>query len=255
MMKSVYPLQAVCHCFLIESNDGLILVDTGIGEHDFENRNRLGFSSVVLGLSRDKSEAAVNQVKALGYSVDDVRHIIPTHLDYDHAGGISDFPNATVHTLRSEYEAATGRLSFVEAQRYRQKQWRSHSKWAIHDEKFGESWLGFDAVREIPGLPPEILLIPLFGHTAGHFGVAVQTSSGWLLHVGDAYYDHRELEVLDSPPLSLSLLQRLLHGNFYLALGNQRKLKELSQNHPEVNIVCSHDPKEFESCVSGAQKP
>lgn len=29
-----------------------------------------------------------------------------THLDFDHAGGISDFPHATVHVLATEYNAA-----------------------------------------------------------------------------------------------------------------------------------------------------
>ena len=42
----------------------------------------------------------------LGFSPDDVRHIVLTHLDFDHAGGIEDFPNARVHVLAREREAA-----------------------------------------------------------------------------------------------------------------------------------------------------
>ncbi|MGP3965322.1 hypothetical protein ACTWPT_56180 [Nonomuraea sp. 3N208] len=43
-------------------------------------------------------------------------------------------------------------------------------------------------MRQLNGLPPEILLIPLAGHSRGHSGVAVDTGATWLLHAGDAYF-------------------------------------------------------------------
>jgi glyoxylase-like metal-dependent hydrolase (beta-lactamase superfamily II) len=48
--------------------------------------------------------------------------------------------------------------------------------------------MGFEAVRDLDGLPPEILLVPLAGHTWGHSAVAIDTGDGWLLHAGDAYF-------------------------------------------------------------------
>ncbi|MFD0510570.1 MBL fold metallo-hydrolase [Streptomyces aureus] len=36
----------------------------------------------------------------LGYAVDDVRHIVLTHLDLDHAGGLPDFPRARFTSTR-----------------------------------------------------------------------------------------------------------------------------------------------------------
>ncbi len=33
---------------------------------------------------------------------------------------------------------------------------------------------------------PEILLVPLTGHTRGHCGVVIATSNGWLFQCGDA---------------------------------------------------------------------
>ena len=38
----------------------------------------------------DPAETAVQQVKALGYSPSDVRHVLLTHLDRDHAGPEAD---------------------------------------------------------------------------------------------------------------------------------------------------------------------
>lgn len=54
---------------------------------------------------------------------------------------------------------------------------------------------GFESVRSLPGLPPEILFVPLPGHTYGHVGAAVQIASGqWLLQAGDAYFYRREMD-------------------------------------------------------------
>ena len=57
----------------------------------------------------DPAETAVRQVEALGYSKSDVRHLLLTHLDRDHAGGIPDFPNAKVHVHHREYDMAVTR--------------------------------------------------------------------------------------------------------------------------------------------------
>lgn len=245
LLPSVFPQEVGCHVLLIETSNGLVLVDTGLGEQDFDNPKRLGIMRHFLGIKGNRSETAVQQIRKLGFSPRDVRHIIPTHLDLDHAGGIVDFPNAKIHTLRREFDAAMNRDSFISRNRYRSCHWTSETKWAIQDENYGEDWFGFKAVREIPDLPPEILLIPLFGHTKGHFGVAIQSKSKWLLHAGDAYYDYRELSLTEKPGLGLRLFQAIVHDDYRLAMLNQKRLKQLSLNHPEIEVFCAHDPVEF----------
>jgi glyoxylase-like metal-dependent hydrolase (beta-lactamase superfamily II) len=73
------------------------------------------------------------------------------------------------------------------ASAYRPKQWDEVQHWKYYAPG-GEPWFGFEAVRDLEGLPPEILLIPLAGHTRGHAGIAIKTADGWLLHAGDAYF-------------------------------------------------------------------
>jgi glyoxylase-like metal-dependent hydrolase (beta-lactamase superfamily II) len=251
LLKTVFPSEVICHCFLIETNDGLILVDTGLGENDFKDTRRLGLMSHFLGVSGGPEEAAVHQIKKLGFSPDDVRHIIPTHLDLDHAGGIIDFPKAKVHTLEPEYKMAMNPNSFLNKQRYRGCHWSTDTQWVVHQENYGEKWFGFDAVREIPDLPPEVLIIPLFGHTAGHFGVAVQTDSGWVLHAGDSYYDHRELTLSEPPLIGWKMFQRIVHSNYSKAMQNQKRLHHLATNNQDsIKVVCSHDSSEFHSCTA-----
>ncbi|NEU36475.1 MBL fold metallo-hydrolase, partial [bacterium LRH843] len=70
-------------------------------------KQRLGQLVARIGKIEQNVElTAIAQVQKLGFSPKDVKHILVSHLDFDHAGGISDFPNATVHILSNEYNAA-----------------------------------------------------------------------------------------------------------------------------------------------------
>src|SRR3954471_19518212 len=89
----------IAHCLLVETErDGLVLVDTGFGTRDIEGVTglRAPFKRLV-GPTLDHSETALSQLPGLGYRAEDVKHIVVTHLDLDHAGGLADFPHAKVH--------------------------------------------------------------------------------------------------------------------------------------------------------------
>ena len=112
-----------CHCLLIEGDDGLILVDSGLGVEDVNEPRRLGYLFNAMVRPRlDVAETALRQVADLGYRPGDVRHIVPTHLDLDHAGGLSDFPGAAVHVFAAELRAASHRATLGERNRYRKAQ-------------------------------------------------------------------------------------------------------------------------------------
>ncbi|HYE01163.1 MAG TPA: MBL fold metallo-hydrolase [Alphaproteobacteria bacterium] len=243
----------VCHCLLIETDaHGLVLVDTGFGLRDVATpRPRLaGFFLASNRPQLRESETAVRQIQALGHSVGDVRHIVLTHLDFDHAGGLEDFPGATVHVLERELRAARDeRTGFIASRRYRPGQWDDGVRWSPYAPQ-GESWFGFDCVRDLPGLPPEILMVPLAGHTWGHAGVAVSGPGGWLLQAGDAYFYRHEMDVR-SPRCTpgLSAYQRMMEVDRAARLHNQERLRGLLRQHGgEVRVVCSHDAAELEAC-------
>ena len=89
----VMPDRLVAHCLLVEGADGLTLVDTGLGAGDVADPKRLGGPFVkAVGATLDLDETAVAQVQALGYAPADVREIVLTHLDLDHAGGLGRLP-------------------------------------------------------------------------------------------------------------------------------------------------------------------
>jgi glyoxylase-like metal-dependent hydrolase (beta-lactamase superfamily II) len=249
----------VTHCLLIETAHGLVLVDTGYGLQDVQHpRARLAWTwPTVLNAQLRERDTALRQIEALGYTARDVRHIVLTHLDFDHAGGIEDFPHARVHVMEAERAAAERkRRGFVTRQRYRPLQWDGVRDWRTYAAG-GEPWFGFEAVRSLDGLPPEILMVPLSGHTAGHAGVAIATPQGWLLHAGDAYL-HRAQMDLAAPhcPWGLAVYERIMDTDRPARRSNQQRLHDLKRDEgSRVELFCSHDARSFHDLRSRTSAP
>lgn len=240
------PGHLVCHCLLIETPETLIMVDTGLGTRDIaEPKQRLGTSFGMTFKPRlALEETAIAQVRALGHDPRDVRHIITTHLDLDHAGGLADFPEAQVHVLQPELDQIL-KPSWQDKMRFRPAQFDHQPGWQVHAEP-GESWFGFEGIRAIPGLSTDVLLIPLIGHTKGHVGVAVREGERWLLHCGDAYYHHSQMEPEPQVPLGLSFFQTVIAALPSERVRNLARLQTLARDHgDEVDIFCSHSPVEL----------
>jgi len=236
----------ICHCLLIETGQGLVLVDTGLGLDDMTGGpRRLGrmFWHVVRP-ALIEAETARRQVEALGFSADDVRHIVLTHLDVDHAGGIADFPKARVHVLAAEHQAAKARRHIKERDRYRAAQWLRHDDWHLYDAT-GDAWNGFDAVRAVIDQDPDILLVPVAGHTRGHAAIAVRHNTGWLLHAGDAYFHRDQMAAKPCCPYGLQLFEAAMALDNNQRRTNQARLRELALGENDVQVFCSHDPVEL----------
>lgn len=237
---------AVCHCLLVETPGSLLLVDSGVGTRDMLDPARLGPMHLLLNLRRDEAETALHQVRALGYRPEDVRDIIITHLDLDHTGGIPDFPWARIHVLRSELETAMHPRTFRERKRYRTEHLGGPVIWVTHERPSSEKWYGLDCIRGLEGLPDDICLVPLPGHTRGHCGVAVKTNRGWLLHAGDAYFHHRQMASPPKTPLQFVAFQYFAHMDYQHAMRTKRLLLKLSgASRGEVDMFSAHDPGEY----------
>lgn len=237
--------EIVCHCLAIESDDGLVLVDTGFGIDDARNPRRLGPFFRLMNAKPRTETTALKQLEALGFAAADVRHVVATHLDPDHSGGLPDFPEAEVHVLSTELDAALDpRLR--DRPRYLGAHWKHSPRWVRHDAG-GDEWFDFESVRILPAAGTEIVLVPLHGHSLGHTGVAVRTGGGWLLHCGDAYFNHGEVASPPTCPPGLRLFQNLNAADNRARKANQERLRELASRHgEEISLLCSHDPHELE---------
>ncbi len=238
------------HCLLVETGSGLVLVDTGFGLRDAADPpGRLSKFFLFLTSPELREEmTAVRQIERLGFDPKDVLNIVLTHLDFDHAGGLDDFPHAAVHMLARERDSALAQHTALDRMRYRPQQWGTRANWRVYPRGDGEGWFGFDAVRSLQGVPPDILLVPLLGHTLGHAGVAVKGDSGWFLQAGDAYFHRGEMD-LAHPHCTpgLRMYQTLVEKDRRARLWNQERLRALKREHgKEVTLLCGHDPVDFE---------
>ncbi|WP_147944402.1 MBL fold metallo-hydrolase [Microbispora hainanensis] len=243
---------AVAHCLLVETDrDGLVLVEAGLGLGDV--RDPAGSLAAdwteMVEPVLDPAETAVRQVERLGYAPADVRHVLLTHLDVDHSGGLPDFPGARVHVLEDELTAA---LAEAPSRRYRPAHWAHGPHWETYGTGAGEEWFGFGGVRLPHGLPADFLLVPLGGHTAGHAAVAVRDGGRWLLHAGDAYFYHGELRADEPQPHPLlDFVQTGSQVDAELRLRNRDRLRALVRDHAdEVEVFSAHDPWELRRFTS-----
>lgn len=233
----------VCHVLLIEAADGLVLVDSGFGLLDCADPGpRIGPTRHVLRPVLDVAETAAQQIESLGWRRDDVRHIVLTHFDFDHIGGLADFPEAQVHVTSAEAQGAVHAPSLRERIRYRSAQWAHQPKLVEHDPG-GEAWRGFGSARE---LFDGIVLVPLPGHTRGHACVAVDAGHRWVLHAGDAFY-HRGTLTGTPVPRVLSVMETSFAFDRKRVRDNHARLAELAgADDPNLLVISAHDPQLFE---------
>ena len=232
-----------CHCLLLEDPNGLVLIDSGLGLIEMHHpHERFGEQLLnIWGFTIDENLTALRQLQKLGFDPADVKHIVLSHADVDHAGGLRDFPNATVHLASEE-------LANVEAKnpRYLFNQFDRDPKWQKH-EPSDERWFGMEARALDLGLSSQVKLVPLFGHTLGHCGIAIEQGDTWVLHAADTYY--RRVEFLTDDNAVSALSSHTADDN------NQRiesiaALRKLAKEHGEkVSFFSTHDVIEFPSSV------
>lgn len=268
----------VCHVLLVETDGGLVLVDSGFGLDDIaEPGRRIGPTRHLIKPVLDAGETAARQVEQLGFHREDVRHIVLTHFDVDHIGGLSDFPHARVHITAAEASGAIHSPSWRERIRYRPAQW-AHGPDIVEHEPDGEAWRGFAAARELTDVAPGIVMLALPGHSRGHAAIAVDASTDagtasadptgtpdvgpgasptatggtsadrWILHAGDAFFHRGILDGRTKVPTTLRVFESVIAFDLPAVRDNHARLAELHRRaEPDLMIVSAHDGVQLEA--------
>lgn len=242
------------HALLCHTDDGPVVVDTGFGTADLRDpARRLGPLRHTLRPDPDERHTLVAQLRERGIEPGDVAHVVLTHLDLDHAGGLSDLPDVTVHTTADEHAAAISAPDALDRRRYRSPQFEHGPRFTLHTGR-GDEWrLGLTGHEIVPG----ITLVPMAGHSRGHAVVAVEGDDGLVVHAGDAVFDAATLGVPTPAGVSLTP-QRRLRGYEMLVgrdrrriLANHRALRRLA-TVPDVLVVPAHDTRLTAELVQGS---
>ncbi|WP_410880202.1 MBL fold metallo-hydrolase [Myroides sp. DW712] len=232
--------RAIGHCVLLETPEKLILLDAGISSIDLAQPT-LHFSETLLkevGFNFEITRSAKEQINNLGLDPTRVTDIVLTHLDCDHSSGLLDFPQATVHVGMEEWTSFTQEepryLPFVLQHQPKVRQYTTSQT----------TWWGLEARRLSLHPALKIALIPLFGHTLGHCGIAFEVNDKAYFYIGDAYYLRVELTDSTHPIHELTKAR---------AADNEQRIQTLTRlmafvkAHPEVNTFGYHDYSEMDN--------
>ncbi len=142
--------------YLIQMDDGTnVVVDTGFSPEMAEAARQPGYA----GMPLTEYVPITAHLAALGVRPEDVRYVIATHLDPDHAGQHDAFPDAEIVIQRAQYDVAKastdGRYTAT----------RSH---------WDAPGLRYRLVDGDTELLPGVELVETSGHVPGHQSVLVR---------------------------------------------------------------------------------
>lgn len=173
-------IQMGMRCLLIEHPDGLVLIDSGVGNK--EDEKFLGIYAVEAAMPGHRSmlDAAL---AAAGFSANDVKVLINTHLHFDHAGGntsvneageiVPTFPNA-------RYLAHAGEMHYA-----------THTNERTAASYFPRNWDVLKSTGQLELVQHDVELVPGIrmrhtpGHTPFHQSIVIESAGETGVFLGD----------------------------------------------------------------------
>jgi N-acyl homoserine lactone hydrolase len=175
------------YSWVMEHPEGLIVIDTG------ENAlaSAPGYFPVWPPTFRLAVRETVTpeeeigpQLQRLGFTPQDVRWVILTHLHTDHAGGLRHFPQTPILVARTEYQQATGRQGRLSG--YLREHWPSWFTPTLIDflpQPVGSFPVSFPVTQA-----GDVVLVPTPGHSVGHLSVLLHEADQTIAFAGDLSY-------------------------------------------------------------------
>jgi glyoxylase-like metal-dependent hydrolase (beta-lactamase superfamily II) len=199
--------------WVVRNENRTIVVDTGFDHKEAGKRGR-----VITRLPREA-------LAMLDIDANKVKDVIVTHMHYDHAGTLDDFPAARYHIQEKEMHYVSGRhmCEGVFSHAYT----ADHVATMIHRLFEGRVQFYTGAGQVAPGI--EVHLIG--GHTMGVQCVRVLTKRGWVVLASDASHFYENMEGVSPFPIVYNVADMVDGFN------TMRRLAD-SQQH----IVPGHDP-------------
>jgi glyoxylase-like metal-dependent hydrolase (beta-lactamase superfamily II) len=226
--------------FLVEHpSAGAFLIDTGFHASAVaQPRQNLGLLGAFMarGLKMGPTQTIAAQCRTLGADPATLGLVLMTHLHFDHASALADFPAATVLVSAPEWRSATGpgaaMRGYVRAQLATGPNYRT-----IDFAEPGASRRGpFDLTFDLFG-DGSVTLLLTPGHSAGHMSIILRLSNREALIAGDAIYTMATLRDGERPWRSENpqAFERSLDA-----------LREYDRENPTALIIPGHDMDAWE---------
>lgn len=231
LFDSKYTEWLPIYVWLIEHPEGLMVIDTGIPADANKRVWFPPFMPLVQRAARFRmtpEQEIGSQLEKLGFSTDDVRWVILTHLHQDHDGGLHYFPKAEFLVSRQEWSAAhgfNGRLNGYLNQRW--PHWFQPQLVSFDETQFGSFSSHYIVTKS-----GDVHLVPTPGHSTGHLSVILTEEDRSIFFAGDASYSEKLLIARKADGIGISPKMQLESHKLILAY---------AQENPTVYLP-SHDP-------------
>jgi glyoxylase-like metal-dependent hydrolase (beta-lactamase superfamily II) len=168
--------------WLVRHPRGTVVFDTGMPSSFVEGTARTQRISDFLTIGFGAEDTVDAQLQANSQDPGRVDFVVVSHLHFDHVGGLSMIPNATVVVQRKEWEAGLA---------------VAHDADTLHERKdydLGHRVLLVEGEHNLFG-DGAVVCLPTPGHTVGHQSLRVRLSTGQqVVLASDCCYFARTLE-------------------------------------------------------------
>lgn len=199
--------------WVIRNEQRTILVDTGFDSHEGARRDRPIFIEPAQALAD------------IGIAPQSIDTAIITHLHYDHAGGLEQFPNAHFHLQEAEMVYATGPCM---CHPVLQKPFTADHVCNMVRRVYDGKVAFHDGDAEVA---PGVSVHKVGGHSRGLQAVRVETANGPLVLASDAAHFYENFETRNPFPLVVDVEDMLKGFELLTKLAGERQL-----------VVPGHDP-------------
>jgi glyoxylase-like metal-dependent hydrolase (beta-lactamase superfamily II) len=200
--------------WLVTDGQHTLVVDTGFSESEGTRRGRSFLRAPARGLAE------------LGVDANSVEHVVLTHFHYDHIGGVSQFPNATLYIQEREmnfYAGAGASLPII------RESIHVPEVLTLVERNYAGQVRFVDGDAEIlPGVSVHLAS----GHTPGMQFVSLQTDRGRAVLTSDASHYYANMEEANAFNTFVDLAG-VLRGH--------ARIRAIASS-PEL-IVPGHDPQ------------
>jgi N-acyl homoserine lactone hydrolase len=218
------------YAWVIDSNEGIIVVDTGQGTHLLETGRSLHpYVRWEVAFRIEREQEIGPQLRALGIGSRDVKRVVLTHLHMDHDGGLVHFPGAEILVSPGELRIASGTIGRIRG--YLPNRWPSWFEPKPLDlaaEPFGP----FVCSRRLTQ-SGDVVAVATPGHTADHVSIIVEDGDTAFFLAGDASYD--EELMLSGKVDGVSADERISGATL-------DAIRQFAESRPTVYLP-THDPR------------
>jgi N-acyl homoserine lactone hydrolase len=229
------PLQVALHggdapripfpVFLVEHSGGLVLFDSGL-DPQYAGNPAGAYGEIAERIRIDFREEHLieRQLDRLGFGLRDVETVIASHLHFDHAGALKQFPHARTYVGEGERQYAHHPERFC-ATWYRREDF---------DDRHGIQWHELPCDHDVFG-DGAVTVLSMPGHSPGSLGAMVKLPETTFILTGDVVHTRAALEGEVAYPGDVDTV---------VARRSLRKLSHLAQVHA-ADVWINHDPEDW----------